>query len=146
MLSERPAAGPTAGSKSSPPPPGNAAVQPSHYWTWRLLSCGFTAEESAAIRGIRREALLDHALRAIEEGWPFRAEWCLSPELLAALEKLAGSEPYPPIRTLLPRLPPGTRFEEVDLFLRCAGCQEVIRVGFVRLDPIRTKLSGFNRI
>ena len=68
------------GSHPSPPVLGDAVVQPSHYWTWRLLSSGFTAEESAAIRGIRREVLLDHALRAVEEGRPFRAEWwCPSP-------------------------------------------------------------------
>ncbi len=40
---------------------------PSHYWTRRLLSAGFTVEECAAIRGLSREAVLEHARRAERE-------------------------------------------------------------------------------
>ena len=43
--------------------------RPSYYWTWRLLSQGFPAEECLAIRGITRETLLDHVLQAAENGW-----------------------------------------------------------------------------
>ncbi len=42
--------------------------RPSYYWTWRLLSQGFSAEECLAIRGITREMLLDHVFRAEENG------------------------------------------------------------------------------
>jgi ATP-dependent DNA helicase RecQ len=37
---------------------------PSHYWTWRLLSAGFTVDECGAIRGLSREIVLEHAERA----------------------------------------------------------------------------------
>jgi len=102
------------------PPPGAASPsKPSHYWTWRLLSRGFSAEECVAIRGLPRETILDHALRAVEEGWPLRAETCLSIELLEALQSLVDRDQPVQIRPLLPRLPPGTRYQEVQLFLKC---------------------------
>jgi ATP-dependent DNA helicase RecQ len=99
--------------------PDPAAVRPSHYWTWRLLSAGFSPEECAAIRGLEREAVLDHALRAAESGWAVHPEWCLAPELVAALEAMIGEDVPEQIRPLLARLPDGTRYEEVQLFLKC---------------------------
>ncbi|HEY5315334.1 MAG TPA: RecQ family ATP-dependent DNA helicase, partial [Pirellulales bacterium] len=44
-----------------------AASQPTHYWTWRMLSTGFSVDECAAARGLEHEVVLDHALRAIEQ-------------------------------------------------------------------------------
>ena len=44
-----------AASLASPP------RHPSHYWTQRLLSAGFTVDECAAIRGSPREVVLEHA-------------------------------------------------------------------------------------
>ncbi|MEI8375554.1 MAG: ATP-dependent DNA helicase RecQ [Planctomycetota bacterium] len=48
-----------------PPAPVN---RPSYYWTWRLLSQGFSAEECLTIRGITRETLLDHVFQAEGNG------------------------------------------------------------------------------
>jgi hypothetical protein len=95
------------------------AQRPSHYWTWRLLAAGFAVEECAAVRGIKPEVALDHALRAVEEGWPLEARQCLSPELLAAIEAVVGPDEPEQIRPLLAQLPPGTPRAEVELFLRC---------------------------
>jgi ATP-dependent DNA helicase RecQ len=62
--------------QSSPPPsslvlpPSPVAPHPSpltpssHYWTRRLLAAGFTVEECAAIRGLSREVILEHARHA----------------------------------------------------------------------------------
>jgi ATP-dependent DNA helicase RecQ len=96
-----------------------AEARPSHYWTWRLLSAGFTPEECMAIRGVSREVVIDHALSACEEGRAVRAEWCLSGDLIAAMEELVGHDSRSQPATLLSRLPPGTRNEELTLFLRC---------------------------
>lgn len=49
------------------PPPLIPDAHPSHYWTQRLLSAGFTVEEGAAIRGLSREVVLEHARRAERE-------------------------------------------------------------------------------
>jgi len=105
------------GSPESPAIPSDSA-QPSHYWTWRLLAAGFSPAECAAIRGLDYGGVLGHALRAVESGWTVRAEWCLRPELVAALEAVVGENPGA-IRPLLAQLPPGTRYEEVQLFLKC---------------------------
>jgi len=48
--------------------------RPSHYWTWRLLSAGFSVDECAAIRGLRRQEVLDHVCRAREAGWDVPSE------------------------------------------------------------------------
>ncbi len=93
--------------------------RPSYYWTWRLLSQGFPAEECQAIRGITREALLDHVYQAAENGLEVRLDWCLSAETIAALENSVGDNPPKQIRPLLAQLPPGTRYEEVQIFLKC---------------------------
>ena len=131
---ERGAAGRAAEPRSQPPAhrrdppyaeqpqpvvPEVGPVPPSHYWTWRLLSAGFTADECRSIRGLTREVLLDHAARALDCGWPLRAEWILRPDLLAALRALVGVEDPPQIRPLLTQLPTGTTYEEVELFLKC---------------------------
>ena len=101
----------TAYSAETPVPP--------HYWTWRLLSSGFSRQESAEIRRLEPDIILDHAIRAAENGWEMQPQWCLSHELIAALEPLVGQGDSPQIRALLPHLPPGTRYEEVELFLKC---------------------------
>jgi ATP-dependent DNA helicase RecQ len=41
-----------------------ATSRPAYYWTLRLLEAGFTAEECAEIRGLRREVILEHAREA----------------------------------------------------------------------------------
>ena len=96
-----------------------AVNRPSYYWTWRLLSQGFPAEECLAIRGITREALLDHVLQAAENGLEVRAAWCLSAETIAALDAVVGDNRPKQIRPLLAQLPPGTRYEEVQIYLKC---------------------------
>ena len=95
------------------------ASRPPYYWTWRLLSQGFPAEECLAIRGITRETLLDHVLQAAESGLEIRSSWCLSAEMITALDTVVGDSPPKQIRPLLAQLPPGTRYEEVQVYLKC---------------------------
>jgi ATP-dependent DNA helicase RecQ len=40
---------------------------PSHYWSWRLLSAGFSVEDCASIRGLSCETILEHARQAQRE-------------------------------------------------------------------------------
>ena len=93
-------------------------VHPSYYWTWRLLSSGFTPAECGAARGLDEEVVLDHALRACEAGHPVHAGWFLPAELLATFEATIGAADPDRIRPLLTRLPHGTRYEQVQLFLK----------------------------
>jgi len=100
---------------------------PTHYWTWLLLSSGFTVEECMAIRGCEREVVLDHALRSVELGWNVEPCWLLSGETLAALDEVIGPDEPARIRPLLSRLPSGTRYEEVQLFLKCRSGRQTPR-------------------
>ena len=95
---------------------------PGHYWTWRLLTAGFTVDECMAIRGCERDLVLDHALRAADSGWTVEAGWLLSGEVLARLAEVIGPDEPERIRPLLARLP-GVRYEEVQLFLKCRGAR-----------------------
>ena len=56
----------------------NIAAQPSYYWTWLLLSRGFSCEEAAAIRGIDEDLVWAHAFRAAEERWEVELSWFLT--------------------------------------------------------------------
>jgi len=42
-------------------------LYPSHYWTLRLLAAGFTVDECAAIRGLDRKAIIEHARHGEQE-------------------------------------------------------------------------------
>ena len=96
-----------------------SAARSTHYWTWRLLAAGFTPDECATIRGIDGDVVLDHALRAAEDGRSIEMGWFLSPQLAAAMEQVIGPAEPPRIRPLLPQLPRGTRYEQVQWFLKC---------------------------
>jgi ATP-dependent DNA helicase RecQ len=93
-------------------------TQPTHYWTWRLLSSGFSVEECMVVRGCERDIVLDHALRAADEGWRVEMSWLLSAETIQRLTEAIGTSAPSRIRPLLPKLP-GVRYEEVQFFLKC---------------------------
>ena len=95
-----------------------AHEHPAHYWTWRVLDAGFTPEECAAIRGLEPATVFDHALRAADEGRAVRPEWFLPVERIQAIRAIVGDSPPSRIRPLLPKMPPGTRYEEVQLVLK----------------------------
>lgn len=99
--------------------PGDGEAKPTHYWTWLLLHDGYTLAECMAIRSLDRELILDHALRAIDAGWPVDAGWFLSAEQVATFAQVIGPNPPARIRPLLEQLPRGTRYEDVQLYLKC---------------------------
>lgn len=92
--------------------------RPGHYWTWRLLCAGFSTGECAEIRRMPKVEILGHAMRAIDEGLPLRAEACFSAELLNALRATIPQTDAAHVRPLLVNLPPGTLPEEVRLFIK----------------------------
>jgi ATP-dependent DNA helicase RecQ len=93
------------------------AALPPHYWTWRVLTAGISAEECRQIRNIDADTLYDHVLRAGREGRPVEATWLLSSEQLDTLERLMGGRPLAEIRTLAGHLPEGIKFRDVQLYL-----------------------------
>jgi hypothetical protein len=107
-----------APSAAVPAPQVSAAGQASHYWTWRLLEAGFTPTECAAARGLTEEVVLDHALRAADNGLGIDAQWFLSAEQIATIRNVVGETAPERIRPLLAKLPRGTRYEHVQLVLK----------------------------
>ncbi len=49
----------------SPPDP---AEMPGYYWTWRLLSAGFSPRECEVIRGLSRDTVVEHIQQAKQHG------------------------------------------------------------------------------
>ena len=90
---------------------------PSHHWTWRLLDRGFRPDECAAIRGIDEPTVLDHAVRAAGDGLPVPLTWFLAPDVVAAFAQLIPERPKQRLRPLLAKLPKGTRYEHLQLYL-----------------------------
>ena len=75
-------------------------------------------EECLAIRGMMCEMLSYHALQAAENGLEIRG-LAPSAETIAALDAVIGDNRPKQIRPLLAQLPPGTRYEEVQIYLKC---------------------------
>jgi uncharacterized protein YpbB len=120
--SDSPAASSTSSAPASQPPSPLASTQPSHYWTWRLLSQGFSPVECAAIRSLSEEVVLDHALRAADSGLTIDARWFLPAERIASIRAIIGPNPPSRIRPLLDKLPRGTRYEDVQLVIKSRAC------------------------
>ena len=95
------------------------ATKPSHFWTWRLLQSGFSPSECAAIRGLTSETVLDHAVRAANQGLDVNAGWFLDGPTILEIERVVGNSPAERIRPLLGKLPATVGYEQVQLFLKC---------------------------
>jgi ATP-dependent DNA helicase RecQ len=91
--------------------------RPNHYWTWQLLSSGYSAEECQAIRKITEESLFDHLLRAARDGLKVDPRWILSPEQWQQLTAHFGDAPTAEIQPLLSQLPEGLRYRDVQFYL-----------------------------
>jgi ATP-dependent DNA helicase RecQ len=98
--------------------------RPSHYWTWRLLSAGFTPDECASIRGLSEDVVLDHALRAADSGHAIDAGWFLAPQVAAQIDRELGPGTPTRLRAILERLPRGTRYEDLQLVLKSRAASE----------------------
>ena len=96
-----------------------AANRPPYYWTWRLLSHGFQAEECSEIRGITRETLLDHLLQAAENGLQIRTDWCLPVETIAALDNWLGTIRQNRYARSWPNFRLARAYQEVQIYLKC---------------------------
>jgi ATP-dependent DNA helicase RecQ len=98
--------------------------RPAHYWTWRLFDAGFTSDECMAIRNIDRQTLLEHAVRAAEDGRPVALRWCLSEETLEALMATVGSADSDDLESVILRMSDRIGAPEARLFLACRAASE----------------------
>ena len=82
-----------------------------------MLDAGFTVAECQAIRGISREEVVDHALRAIQEERRVEPAWFFSQQELERLAAVVGPGTPQKLRALLAQLPAGMRYEELRLYV-----------------------------
>ena len=103
------------------PPAAANGLQPPHFWTWRVLASGFSAEECQQIRGLTPDELSDQLLQAAQNGQPIDPRWVLSRQQIAALEHVISNLPADQIPLRLGRLPPGIKPRDVEIFLLAQG-------------------------
>jgi superfamily II DNA helicase RecQ len=94
-------------------------VHPPHYWTWRVLASGFSADECRQIRQLTAEELREHLLSAAQDGQPVDPRWLLTGAQIKALDNLlrGGSSRDEPDRWR--NLPQGVTDQDARLFVLC---------------------------
>ena len=100
------------------------STEAAHYWTWRLFEAGFSLDECMAVRNIDRETVLEHAVRAAEEGLRMDPRRCVSPEALEEIDASVNAVNRDEIESIVPRLSERFGAREVRLYLACRAVRE----------------------
>jgi len=103
--------------------PATDQVQPSYYWTWRLLKEGYRRQHVQQIRNLDTATIFSHAIRAAEEKMEAKRTWLLTPEKIEMLSQYVGQHtPDAPgddrVPRLLAGLPSDIPMEELLYYLK----------------------------
>ena len=101
------------------PAPEPSEVRPDYYWTWRLFATGFSTTQCTAIRYTQFDTILDHLLRAMEEGLEVDPHWILPTEKLRILDEFLGDTHPRPANPILHKLPVELSQDELQFYLKC---------------------------
>lgn len=94
-------------------------ARPQHYLTWRLLAVdGYSLEQCASIRRLSEEQILDHALRAVEEGWQIPLQNVLTAAIFQHLQETVGEQPADLLRSQLAKLPDSITPRHLQLYCK----------------------------
>ena len=99
--------------------PDAQSVQPTFYWTWRLLADGYSVVQLQQVRQLDRETIFDHAIRAIENDYPGKLEWLISEDRIEALNLFVQSHPSERKSNLVSKLPAEFLPQELLYYLKC---------------------------
>lgn len=86
-----------AGDEESLAPPDLSPARPAdgeklpHYWTWRVLAAGFSADEACQVRNLNRPALVEHLLAAAQDGCAVDLGWVFSAAQQQELKRLLAN-------------------------------------------------------
>ena len=97
----------------------SSTVRPGFYWTWKLLSDGYSVDEVAQVRNMDQQTVLEHTLRAAEDRLVVEPSWVLSPTKQTFLKQFVDQHPAQRPAGLLSKLPAGVTAKELLLFLAC---------------------------
>lgn len=93
-------------------------VQPSYYWTWRLLTQGYRPHHIEQIRRMDMPTIFSHALRAAENGMPMQCKWLMEDDHIATLQQFLSARPGRKTASLLAELPEGITADQLLLFVK----------------------------
>jgi len=97
----------------------STATKPNFYWTWKLLSEGYSVAEVEQVRSMDTETVLEHTLRAAEDRLAVEPNWVLSDTKQTFLNQFVDEHPDERPAGLLSKLPAGITAKELLLFLAC---------------------------
>jgi ATP-dependent DNA helicase RecQ len=98
--------------------PDTANIQPSYYWTWRLLNEGYRRQHIQQVRLLDTATIFSHAIRAAEEGYTTKRSWLLEPKRIKRLESYIAQRPGQRTPRLLADLPDEIHMEELLYYLK----------------------------
>ena len=101
------------------PTPEPDEVRADYYWTWRLFAAGFSTSQCIAIRYTQFDTILDHLLRAVEDGLEVDPHWVLPAEQLSILDDFLRDSHHLPRNPALHELPVELSQGELQLYLKC---------------------------
>ncbi|MEE2826699.1 MAG: RecQ family ATP-dependent DNA helicase [Planctomycetota bacterium] len=107
----------------TPEPADDATVQPSYYWTWKLLADGYSADEVVQMRSLDSTTLYDHLIRAAENRLESKPEWLMSPTEIEVLEHLVNTHKTTSITQLVDLTPDGITSQQLFLFLKSRSAE-----------------------
>jgi ATP-dependent DNA helicase RecQ len=107
--------------------PDAKTIQPSFFWTWRLISDGYSVDHVLQARGIDLATAFDHLNRAAENGHCVKADWLLSNKKIQLLAELSLENPLPHGSELMSNLPSGVEPHELLFYLQVAGGGQTTR-------------------
>ena len=94
--------------------------RPQHVLTWRLLAVdGYSLEQCAVIRRLSEEQILDHALRAVEEGRRIPLKNVFSAAIFEYLQEMVGLEPNRSFHSEMAKLPDTITPHHLQLYCKC---------------------------
>ena len=94
-------------------------VKPSFFWTWRLLSEGYSLQELCQIRNVDQATAFAHAIRAIENEFSSELDWLLDKEKIALLQDFVSAHQSERTSVLLGALPSDIASHELVYYLKC---------------------------
>ncbi len=94
-------------------------IQPAFFWTWRLLTDGYSAEHLRQVRQIDLDTIYDHLIRAADNDFDVQPGWMLSDSQIDQLESTYNAHANQRLTALIAALPEGISPRQLMYFLKC---------------------------
>lgn len=99
--------------------PSPDLIQPSFFWTWRLLADGYSVEHIAQVRQLEVAEIFNHAIRAAENDLEVQPKWLLEDSRFKRLKSFVEKHTGLRQPALLAKLPADFESHELICYLKC---------------------------